>query len=241
MQLLAPVACAVLLLVFSVPALAPAGAKISARLSALLPLQSSILLGLAGLPGAKLPYISAKIASLNFLESYSYGIYVLQFIVYHVWPTKEVGAAYFLALACSAVLVVHLVQKPVEAVLLKLGPRRVWLLPVIVSVLLLFTSALPDPYSDRSLPPYLDLGSGAVDLRLPVQAEGSRGDVVINPSLLFRDGGLEVVIAARRHRRTSERSAGVYKGKDVIVLEETWHSEVVLGTVDVEDAAWTKW
>lgn len=240
MQALAPGGYLLLLFVFCIPVLRPPGVQLSARLSVLLPLQSAVLLGLAGLPGAKLPFLAAKFARLNFLESYAYSIYVFQFVCYHMWPTEQVGIAYFIALACLAVLVSHLVQKPAEK-LLKGYPRRILALPAVVSILVLIISLFPDPYTDRGLPPFLELDDGVVDIRLSLRTESSTGDAVINPSLLFRNGGLEMVIAARKHRRTSERSSGVYDGKDVILLEETWHSDVVLGTTRIDDAAWSAW
>jgi len=121
-------------------------------------------------------------------------------------------------------------------------PTRLLVVPGVVSALLLIISLFPDAVNDHGLPPYLELQPGVVDMQLPLSVEGTTdGSVIINPSLLFRDGGLEAVIAARRHRHTSHRGTGFYNGKDVTVLEETWHSEVVVGTVRVEDSTWSTW
>lgn len=51
----------------------------------LLPLQGAVVLGLAGLPGFRVPKLAAWLSGLNFLESYSYCLYVMQFICMKLW------------------------------------------------------------------------------------------------------------------------------------------------------------
>lgn len=241
MQVLAPLGYILLLLVYCVPACCPWAPKLSARLSVLLPFQSALLLGLAGLPGRKLPYVAAKVARLNVLGDYSYAVYVFQFIMYHLWPTVQVGPFFFVALAAAAVVAVHLVQNPAQNLWAKYPKHAWWVTPVAVSIMLLLLSRLHEPEAIRGLPAFLQLEEDVVDVRLPLVAEGSEGVAVINPSILFRNGGTEVVIAARKHTRTSERVPGFYNGKDVTVIEETWHSEIVLGAASIDDGAWTAW
>jgi len=245
MQVLAPLGYLGLLLVFCLPALRPPGAKLSARLSVLLPLQSAVLLGLAGLPGAELPFVAAKAAQLNFLEGYSYAVYVMQFICYHLWPAAQAGPIFFAFLAAVAVVAVHAVQRPAEA-LWQRHRACAWLTPVALTGLLGVLSALPEPTRNTDLPAFRELEDLVVDVRLSLLAEGEdsggrQGAALINPSMLFRDNGAEAVFAARRHRRTSERSPGFYDGRSVTVVEEIWHSEVVLGTLVLDDVAWSSW
>merc|ERR1719333_1012568 len=80
------------------------------------------------------------------------------------------------------------------------------------------------------------------DIRLPLRFAGApdRG-VLINPSLLYRGEDQELVVAARLHRREAARSPGHYDGRQATVLTETWHSEIVIGTMSLDSHAWGEW
>jgi peptidoglycan/LPS O-acetylase OafA/YrhL len=244
-DLLAPLGYLALGLIFFVPALRPPAAKLSARLSVLMPLQSSILFGLAGLPGVEHPPLARVFGHLNFLENYSYSVYVMQFIVYHLWPTTQVGVSFFLVLGMAAALAVHVVQKPVD----KLGPairRHPYVVlgtPFLMAgIMLLLSILVPDPDRSPDIPAFARVDDRLVDVRLPIEAEGvasGNGAVLINPSLLFR--GDEVIIAARLHRRESVQTRGDYKNRDVAVVEQTWHSEIVIGSMALNWGAWDEW
>jgi len=237
-EALAPLGYLGLGLIFCVKALRPPAQKLSARLSILLPLQSAILLGLAGLPGVEQPLVAQGAAHLNFLESYSYAVYVLQFICYSLWPAEEVGLSFFLFLLSCAVVAVHCVQKPAERLWRKC-PRIAWIAPIIVCVILVALSLLPDPERNADIPPILRLDDRMVDVRLPLELPDGDGAALINPSLLFQ--GDAVIIAARKHRRSSARVRGTYDGKDVVVLQHTWHSEVVFGKLELDWKSWDQW
>jgi len=255
-----------LLLVFCVPSLRPPAAKLSTRLSVLLPLQAAILMGLAGLPGQNLPWLARKAARFNFLESYSYAVYVLQFICYHLWFEDKVGVLFFVFLAFCAVLVVHVVQRPAER-LWSRHVHRAWLAPALLSVLLFLISyALADfsgnPGQSAGLGVFYRTGEDMKDIRLPLQLPSTQlqsffgdfvrrsdelglgyddgmGATLINPSVLFQDNGSKLVLTARRHQRSSERLTDTYRGQTVTVIEETWHSDILFATAEIDDASWS--
>mmetsp|Transcript_93047 Transcript_93047/g.262315 ORF Transcript_93047/g.262315 Transcript_93047/m.262315 type:complete len:1047 (+) Transcript_93047:1-3141(+) len=236
---LAPAGYLGLLLLFSVPALHPPAAKLSARLSILLPLQAAVLLGLAGLPGAEPTAMASKVARLNFLEGYSYAVYVMQFICYHVWPESKVGLGFFVFLILSAVLAVHLVQKPAERLCSRF-PDKLWIAPLAVSAMLGALCLVPDAERNGDIPAWRELEDMVVDLRLPLHM-GSGSGRLINPSLLFRKDGTELVLTARRHGVSSERSQSFYDGRQVTLVEDTWHSEIIIGVLNVDELSWNAW
>mmetsp|Transcript_106876 Transcript_106876/g.330172 ORF Transcript_106876/g.330172 Transcript_106876/m.330172 type:complete len:596 (-) Transcript_106876:28-1815(-) len=244
MEVMAPLGYLGLGLVFTCPLARPPAAKLSARLSVLLPFQSMVLLGLAGLPGFQ-PKVAAWASSLNFLESYSYAVYVNQFICWHVWPEYKVSFLFFCFLAAVAVVFVHLVQKPAEELLRRVSNNKALLfMPVAVMVLLLtLNHIIPDPELRSSLPAVDRIDSRLSDVRLPIEAEGGRdGSVLINPSILFR-GEDEVVFVARRHRRSHRQTRDncYHEGREVTCVEEVWHSEIVLGSQTVQWSDWNRW
>jgi hypothetical protein len=168
----------------------------------------------------------------------------MQFVVYHLWPTVQVGFSFFLVLGLAAVLAVHVVQKPVD----KLGPtiRKhpyvVLGMPCVLAAIMLLLSFIPDPECSTEIPRFLRVDDRLVDVRLPIQVEGvasGNGAVLINPSLLFR--GDEVVIAARLHRRESVQGRGDYHNRDVAVLEQIWHSQIFIGSMALNWGAWDEW
>jgi len=92
------------------------GYKLSARISVLLPFQAMVLFGLAGLPSLPLPVFSYAFSKLDFLENYSYAVYVFQFLCYAVWPqTGLVNLLWFLVFTyASAFLIAKLIQQPIQ-------------------------------------------------------------------------------------------------------------------------------
>merc|ERR1719223_1808009 len=97
-----------------------------------------ILLGLAGLEGLPAPFVVRLVSPLNFLESYSYAVYVNQFICWHLWPTKRADVLFFIFLAGVSGAFVHLVQRPAELILRQLNKQVLMLIPVGVTILLIF-------------------------------------------------------------------------------------------------------
>eukprot|EP00419_Tripos_fusus_P070587 CAMPEP_0172890128 /NCGR_PEP_ID=MMETSP1075-20121228/140469_1 /TAXON_ID=2916 /ORGANISM="Ceratium fusus, Strain PA161109" /LENGTH=190 /DNA_ID=CAMNT_0013744327 /DNA_START=114 /DNA_END=682 /DNA_ORIENTATION=+ len=188
---MAPLGYVGLFLVFCFPAAQPPAAKLSSRLSVLLPFQSMVLLGLAGLPGFQ-PKVAEWASKLNFLESYSYAVYVNQFICWHLWPAYRVGFLFFIFLAGCAVIAVHLVQKPCEELIKKTANSKwnKWVilsLPVATTLLLLALNYLPNHEPVSSIPSVVMLGPSVYDVKLPLKADGATdGSVLINPSLLMQ-------------------------------------------------------
>lgn len=253
-QLLAPAGYAGLALVFMLPTARPPFAKISARLFCLLPLQAAILLGLAGLPGQPQPFLARLVMPLNFLESYSYSVYVVQFICMNLWCWQDFSLPFFVFLTACAVLMQLLVQKPAEK-LWRLDSRRASILsPVLLSVLLaliawlvpqLRSSSLHPPQlallAKDLLPDFLRPEVGLVDVRLPLQldkedVDATGGGAIINPSVAF--SGSLLTVAARLHRRSSAQAMGEYNKSTVHVIEEYWHSHILLGNLDLQGDAW---
>eukprot|EP00930_Biecheleria_cincta_P074908 TRINITY_DN620_c1_g1_i1.p1 TRINITY_DN620_c1_g1~~TRINITY_DN620_c1_g1_i1.p1 ORF type:complete len:1811 (+),score=282.52 TRINITY_DN620_c1_g1_i1:106-5538(+) len=253
-QLLAPVGYAGLAVVFMLPTVRPPFAKLSARLFFLLPLQAAILLGLAGLPGQPPPLLARCVMPLNFLESYSYSVYVVQFICMNLWCWQDFSLPFFMFLCACAVLTQLLVQKPAEK-LWRLEPRRASILtPAVLSVLLALIAWLvpqlhaspsqlhkPEPSAKDLLPDLLRPKAGLLDVRLPLQLDKEDGDatgggVIINPSVAF--SGSLLTVAARLHRRSSAQVMGEYNTSTVHVIEEYWHSQILLGNLDLHGKSW---
>eukprot|EP00913_Durusdinium_trenchii_P004461 g4140.t1 len=111
MDFLAPVGYLGLLLVFNVPMAAPPYAKLSARIFALLPLQAAVVLGLAGVEGLREPFLARFFARLNFLDAGRIATFVQVFV-----------------------------QKPSDK-LWRLSPGQAsWLVPAVMSLLLILLS-----------------------------------------------------------------------------------------------------
>jgi len=181
---------------------------------------------------------------LNFLESYSYAVYVNQFICWHLWPEYRVGLLFFLFLGAIATVLVHLVQKPAEEMLRKTSNNKTLLLmPIAVMVVLpVLNHLIPDPELNSSLPAVSRIDSRLSDVRLPIKSDNENdGSVLINPSLLFR-GENEVIFVARRHRRSHRRRDDcLHDGQEVACIEEIWHSEIVVGSKFVRWSEWNRW
>ncbi|CAE7866060.1 mdmB, partial [Symbiodinium microadriaticum] len=262
LDLLAPVGYFGLLLVFNVPAASPPYAKLSARILVLLPLQAAILLGLAGLEGFPQPKLAKWVSGLNFLESYSYCVYVMQFICMKLWAGQEFSVPFFMYLIAIATLMQVFVQRPAE-VLWKISPlKAAWMAPAGISMVLLLIWLggwfLPAPTVEVDLPAKIHQ-DGLLDVRLPLvmsdkDMRATGGGVFINPSIAVSPDGNRLIIAARLHRRSSrllrESSNSIGNESNVTnnatkhdyeaVLEEIWHSQIVVGSVRMAAEDWRR-
>lgn len=120
-----------LVLVFSLEQLQPSGYKLSARLSVLLPLQGLVLLGLSPLP--QLVADKRLIDPLAYLFSFapqwigdvSYCQYILQFIMYNLFPTSYIGnSSFFFYLLGAAMITYKLIQEPAAKVWRNFLPKN---------------------------------------------------------------------------------------------------------------------
>jgi len=251
LQFVAPMGYLALFLVFSVQEFQARawGYKLSARISVLLPFQAMILFGLAGLPSLPLPMFSYAFSKMDFLENYSYCVYVFQFLCYAVWPqTGLVNLALFLVWTyASAFLIARCIQQPIQKWWAS-HPKGRLVVPFVLGAALVGFSFLPDPAYDGSLPDIpaqMVIDNQTVDLRLQLHdPEGHRlGASVINPSILLKDGA--VVVVARRHRRETKQRSAVYNGPegsgDAVVIDQIWHSEIIMGSTAMDSIAWAKW
>jgi len=246
MEFVAPAGYFGLFLIFALPALQPWGYKLSARLSVLLPFQAAILFGLAGLPSLPRGRMASVFSRLDFLENYSYAVYVFQFICYSVWPKKgRISLPLFLIfLTMTAVFVVHTVQRPVQRWWSK-HPRARWGIPICLSLALGgLKMFLPTPEANPDLPALVRHDSHMVDVRLPLTDTDAAGGRLMNPSLLLRDG--QVMIAARRHRlettqRNDDGSCLRYNATSCTIIDQTWYSQIAIGTAAFDEGAWAQW
>jgi len=246
-QFIAPCGYLGLLLVFSVSALQPSswGYKLSARLSVLLPFQAMVLLGLAGLPSLPMPFLAFAFSKLNFLENYSYSLYVFQFIAFNLWPqATDINLPLFLVFCVAfAVFLAVVVQQPIQR-RWAAHPKARFVVPFVMAGALAGLSFLPDPQPVApellDIPATRRIDNVTVDVRLALaDTEGGRDAAVINPSLLVHGG--EVVVVARRHQVTTRRYVGAFSGSNVNVEEQVWHSEILMGAAALDQAAWDAW
>ncbi|CAJ1392982.1 unnamed protein product [Effrenium voratum] len=251
LQFVAPLGYLALFLVFSVQEFnAKAwGYKLSARVSVLLPFQAMILFGLAGLPSLPLPFFSYAFSQFDFLENYSYAVYVFQFLTYAVWPqTGQVSIFFFLVFTyASAFVIARCIQQPIQKWWAAHTRARL-VVPFILATALVGFSFLPDPSIDTSLPDVpaqIVLDNRTIDMRLNLlDREGQRQEAtLINPSLLIQNGQVHVV--ARRHRRETVQRNGRYDGPDgsgdAVIIEQLWHSDIVMGSKAIDAEAWKNW
>lgn len=251
LQFVAPLGYLALLLVFSVQEFQAKawGYKLSARVSVLLPFQAMILFGLAGLPSLPLPYFSYMFSKMDFLENYSYCVYVFQFLCYAIWPqTGLVNLFWYIIYTyATAFLLARLIQQPIQKWWAAHTKARL-VVPFVLGTFLVGFSFLPDPAYDNSLPDLpasIMIDNRTVDVRLNLEdPEGRlRGAMVINPSFLIQDG--QILVAARRHRRETLQRNGIYHGPegsgDAVIIDQIWHSEILLGSKAIDADAWKKW
>jgi len=232
-----------LLLVFCVPDLRPWGYKLSARLSVLLPFQAMVLLGLAGLPSLPLPFLASMMAKLDFLQDYSYAVYVFQFICYSVWPVSgQVNLFFFIVFVmATAIVMVYTVQRPIQAWWGRHEKGRL-AVPFVLAAILVGFSFVPQPsvaIQLADLPALRRLGPEMVDLRMPCSSVEAGGASLINPALFFQ--GDKVVLVARRHSLEISRRVGDFNGSAATILDETWHSQIMLGSAAVDLEAFDRW
>jgi len=251
LQFVAPLGYLFLILVFSVEGFQARlwGYKLSARISVLLPFQAMILFGLAGLPSLPLPLFSYAFSKLDFLENYSYAVYVFQFLCLAVWP--QVGLVniplFLIFTYASAFFIARAIQQPIQKWWASHTKARL-VVPFILAACLVGFSFLPDPSADVLMPEipaqqYID--DRTKDMRLELSdSEGQHlGAMIINPSLAIRDG--EVFIVARRHRRETTQSNGRYSGPegegDAVFINQIWHSDVIIGSRALDMEIWKQW
>jgi len=249
LELLAPVGYFCLFLVFFIPMASPPAAKLSARILVLLPLQGAILLGLAGVEGYPQPRLAAYMSKLNFLESYSYCVYVMQFICMTLWSGPEFSFPFFMYLIAVAIFVQVLVQRPAE-MLWKVSPLKAAVIAPLGSCSLLLLIAIlavvagdgRDSSHEESLPTRL-VRDGLIDVVFPLKISdedmrATGGGAIINPSITLMPSGDRWIIAARLHRRSSmlrnvtASEARNAKQDYTAILEEFWHSEILIGSVN---------
>eukprot|EP00930_Biecheleria_cincta_P038729 TRINITY_DN2660_c0_g1_i5.p1 TRINITY_DN2660_c0_g1~~TRINITY_DN2660_c0_g1_i5.p1 ORF type:complete len:1880 (-),score=330.91 TRINITY_DN2660_c0_g1_i5:467-5422(-) len=252
-QFVAPLGYLMLLLVFAVEAFQPKlwGYKISSRISVLLPFQAMVLFGLAGLPSLPLPLFSLIFSKFDFLEKYSYGVYVFQFLCYSIWPQKtgEVNLPLFMIFCIAFSIVISCTVKTWVEKWWATHSKGRLIVPFVLAALLGGLSYLPDPTptaADSSLsdiPAFVKHDDSMLDMRLGlVDPEGRKQEAwLMNPSLLIH--GNEVVVVARRHRQENVRSVAQspVDGGQVTLLEEIWHSDIVLGKAALDSEAWGNW
>jgi len=241
MEFLAPIGYLGLFLVFSLPELEPLAFKLSARLSVLLPFQAAVLLGLAGLPSMPIGRVAQFATWFNFLENYSYAMYVFQFICYSVWPDRgQINLALFLIFSMgSAVVIATVVQKPVQGWWSKYPTGRL-AVPFVLSAVLVGVAMLPVHDPNPDVPIVVRHDSRMFDTRLPlVDSEGSAMGLLMNPSLAVQ--GDRIVMTARRHKLEVSWRNGWYNHSSALVEDQTWHSDILLGEVALDAEAWSRW
>jgi len=62
---------------------------------------------------------------------------------------------------------------------------------------------------------------------------------LMNPSMGLHEG--QVVISARRHTLEQSRRNGWYNGEAAVVLDQTWQSQILLGSAPLDAEAWASW
>ncbi|CAE8583298.1 unnamed protein product, partial [Polarella glacialis] len=107
--------------------------------------------GLAGLPSLPMSRVALVFSQFDFLENYSFAVYVIQFICYSVWPqTGEISVPLFLIFVISlAVVVARTIQQPVQK-LWAAHPISRCFVPFILATALACSSLLPDPQRPTS-------------------------------------------------------------------------------------------
>lgn len=186
----------------------------------------------------------------DFFGDASYCQYLLQFIVYSVWPMAKLSWGDLIALLAAlfflSTLTVFVLLRPAKRQWMthRQQPARTMLLPCAVFVVLVVVGVswehVDIEHSGNSpYKAYVHVADGALDIRLNWTSEAS-GRAIINPSLLITKNGT-LVRAAREHAlvhstvdnaRWNPRDTIAYKdpatgetrqvqaGKDLTVTEE---------------------
>jgi peptidoglycan/LPS O-acetylase OafA/YrhL len=191
-----------LLVVFLTPAVRPAAAKLSARLSILMPLQGLILLGLSPLPGMWVDPVSWVFLRLpQYLGDISYPQYVLQMVVYEFFPMETLSPTalipFFLVLLSASSLLQELVARPGRVwwtrharavspgLVLHKDNMKLFIPPGLVALVFILSALI---YSPTPLAPQVVVveENAAVDvLHLWNPGAGLKDTTLINPSLLL--------------------------------------------------------
>ncbi|CAJ1351637.1 unnamed protein product [Effrenium voratum] len=245
LESLLPASIVGLLLVFMVKDLRPWGYQITTQVGLLLPLQATVILGLAGLPSLPLPYLAQKASHLDFLEPYAFSYYLFQGLAYSLWPRGGyLGGStvlFLLFLFGISVISVHMIQKPAQSLWTKYPNSRRGV-PVLLTLLLVGLNYIPaaGPGAFTGLEAEVRHDAEMVDVRLPLtDPADDLGGVLINPSLFIHEG--EVKIAVRRHHLESWEHIGEHNGSVVHVIEQIWHSRILLGSVSFDAGRWAEW
>jgi hypothetical protein len=87
----------------------------------------------------------------------------------------------------------------------------------------------------------LHIDNLTVDVRLDglLDPTGDADAFIINPSFLVQDG--EFLVAARRHRRETVTYLGVWNDSVATIIDQVWHSQVLLGWTPLNATAWAQW
>ncbi|CAL1139698.1 unnamed protein product, partial [Cladocopium goreaui] len=249
LQFIAPLGYAGVFIVFSDQDLdAKAwGYKLSARVSVLLPFQAMILFGLAGLPSLPFPLFSYAFSMMDFLENYSYAVYVFQFLLYALWPqTGHVNLPLFLVFVyASAYIIGNCIQQPLQK-WWAAHPNGQLAVPFLLAAFFMagcfcptFGESVP---TMEDLPRVIRLNEAMVDMDLGLTDAGhvgpGEGAAIINPSVLLKDD--EVIVLARRHRRETRQQNGWYEAPDgertkAVIIEQVWHSTILMGSQKFRD------
>jgi hypothetical protein len=230
-------------------------AKLTYRLGAVAPLQCLLLVGLTlGVdPVARL--LSQPV--LQPLERLSFPQYVFQFIVFFGYERSVVGdPGYWICLAAIALLAFLLVQEPLKsrAAPRLLQARGVLGIVAVAGLVTLLAAVGRDELGRRGAPTQARspasfeapeqeaaprpraaadagdaLSGGPVEVLIGDQflPFADAGSLVINPSVLYRDGVL--VAAVREHAYSTRRRRVNATAVDTTV---TWRSSVLLGILD---------
>lgn len=249
-----------LLLVFLVPALRPVAHKLSARLSVLMPLQGMVLLGLSPLaappasahvqPSSILwigcSWAADPVARLfanvpEFFGDVSYSQYLLQWIVYDVWPVASLSGldliALFVLLVCLAMLTVIIVLRPAKDWWMRQRqqPAKTLLLPMATLVILVVVGLVwehglrprknqnpkacaPPRNVSKAVPAYVRIAHDAVDVRLNWTSDAC-ARALINPSLLVTKDGT-FVRAAREHELVFSTTNATWRARHAMQYKD---------------------
>jgi len=200
-----------LVLMFTIPALQPAGYKLSARLSVLLPLQGMVLWGLSPIAGKQgqdpLAWVFAKL-SPSWVGDASYCQYVLQFAMYELFPQSYISnPSFFLYLWGASLVAFQCVHRPLGNVWRKQlvsSSRRKWLgigLVLLVpttglAIVLSIAKGVYTPTNNKYSSSSLESSFNASNATLPpfVQVAPEVVDVALNWTLAASDDTTNLVL-----------------------------------------------
>jgi len=114
------------------------------------------------------------------------------------------------------------------------------LVPVILAALLGALSFLPQPLWNpvQRLPARWRFDDSSLDLRLDLRAERSHRSVISTSLLVQSDG---IIMVASRQRKEMKSYVSRFDGIAATVLEHTQLSDILIGRVPLDGAAWGAW